>query len=162
MKRTNNLNKLKPISRMQTEQVPNSESANKPAPSKFRRFADIVWSLVLILFLAYIGYTIISDDIKTQNQIKANLEAVLNSPKMQEYRIREVRRQKEIEKRKKLKQLGVDELTNPMPKNDFLNERIRQQEIAESQEPKKTSNTLDYMQKLEIYRQAKEGKNQRP
>ena len=133
----------------------------KPTPSKFSRFVSKVWTIILILLLVYAGYSIIWDHVKVQKQIDANLKAIQNSQEMQEYRAKEARKQREMAKQKRLRQLGIDGISEPIQKNDLLNEQLKKQEIAESQAPKKPQQTMDYRQKLEIYRQAQEGKNQR-
>ena len=154
MQNLNNFNNLKPISRVSAEQLPDLENAKGHATSKFSRFMSFVWTLVLITTLIYWGYMVISDDLKTRRQLKKNFEAIINSPEMQEYRAQEIRRQKEIERRKRLRKFNA----KPVQKDDLLNEQLRKQEIAEMQGPEKPNNTLDYTQKLEIYRQANAGK----
>ena len=151
MQNLNNFNKMNIIYRR----------GAKPAPSKFRRFADNVWTIVLIFILVYTCYTIPRDHVKVQKQIDANLKAIQNSQEMQEYRAKEARRQREIEKQKRLRQMGIDGVLEPVQKNDLLNEQLKKQEIAESQAPKKTTQVIDYRQKLEIYRQAQAETEQR-
>ena len=69
---------------------------------------------------------------------------------------KKIMKEKELEAERALKQ--QEEVYVPDIETQFKDSGIIKQD---KQEPKKTSNTLDYMQKLEIYRQAKEGKNHR-
>ena len=153
MQNLNDLNKLQEMQKMQMEQVPNQEAANNPAPSKFSRFSGIVWLVVLLLILIYAGYSIISDDIKTKRQIKANLEAAMNSPKMQAQRAQEAKRQRELAKQRRLRQLGIDGVSKPEQKNDLLNQQLRRQEIAEQKEKELSQKPqeVDYQSELAAY-----------
>lgn len=149
-----NLNDFDKLQQMQTvQQVSNQESAGKPALSRYDRFVNIAWIIVVMSFLAVSSYIIITSDMKTRKQIDANAEAALNSPKIQQYRAKEARRQREIAKQKRLRQLGIDGITEPMQKNDLLNEQLRKQELAERQEriANQKPQGVDYRSQLAAY-----------
>ncbi len=157
MQNLNDFNNMRPISRVQTS---NQGGANNLASSGFSKFVNFIWAIVPIFVVVYAICAIVSEDIRTRKQIQANFNAFLNSPRMQEYRTQEARWQREIEKQKRLKELGIESSSTPTQKNDLLNEQLRKQEIAEQQKPNQASNVMDYRQKLEIYRQAQAGKIQ--
>ncbi len=161
MQNLNNFNELRPISKMQSEQLTGKEVGNKVAPSEFVKFIGILWAFIPLIITLYLGCIIITDNIRTGKQIQVNEEAILNSPQMKEYRIKLARLQRELERQKRLKQLNVEGVSNPVQKNDLLNEQFRKKEIADNQAPDNTKKVMDYRQKLEIYRQAQVGKTQR-
>lgn len=152
MQNLNDLNKLQQMQKMQIQTVPNLESAGKPAPSKFKRFASIIWFIISIFLVVFACYTVISDNSKTTKQINANAEAILNTPEMQKYRTQEARRQREIAKQRRLRQLGIDGVTQNVEKDDLLNQQIKKQEIAEEErlESQKTQD-IDYRAQLAAY-----------
>ena len=99
MQNFNDINKQQQMQQMQTiQQIPNKEGAGRPAPSKFNRFAGIALFIILSMSLLYMGFSIVSDNTKTIKQIDTNLETFLNSPKIQEYRAKEARRQRELKR----------------------------------------------------------------
>lgn len=146
---------------VQNVQVSNKEILIKHAPSRFDTFANIVWTFVLISIVTYMCYTIVSNNIIVKKQINAGFDEAMNSPKIKAYRIEEERRQREIAKQKRLKQLGIESGAESVQKEDLLKEQLREQEIAKERErAEKSKQIMDYRQKLEIYRQAQEGKIQ--
>lgn len=154
MQNLNDLNKMQQVQKEQVlQQVQNLESAGQPAPSKFSRFANIVWFMIFISFIVVISYIVISDNIKTKKQIKANAEAALNTPKIQEYRAKEARRQRDLAKQRRLRKLGIDGVTEPAQKNDLLNEQLRKKELAEQQErlASQVPEGVDYTSELAAY-----------
>ena len=157
MQNLNDLNKLQQMQKMQqmqtVQQIPNTEGEGKPAPSKYNKFVNFVWLFFFIPFLIFAAYIMISDNNKTKKQIQVNVEAIMNSPKMQSYRAKEARRQRELAKKRRLKQLGIDGISKPMQKNDLLNQQIRKQEIAEEEEKIESQRPqgVDYTSELATY-----------
>ena len=147
-----NLNDLNKMQKMQNEQVQNLEDV-KRAPSKFNKFVSIAVIAMLLFLIFGMIFIIVSDNIKTKKQLKANSEALLNSPKMQAQRIQEARRQREFEKRKRLKQLGIDGISKPTQKNDLLNQQLNRQKLAEEQERAESQKqqNVDYRSELAAY-----------
>ncbi|MBO4675137.1 MAG: hypothetical protein J5601_03510, partial [Elusimicrobiaceae bacterium] len=154
MQNLNDFNKLQQDKKMQKlEQIPNQKGVSEIAPSRFDKFASLVWIFILVLFFVVFSYMIIRDNTKTQNQIKANVEEALNSPRMQAYRAKEARRQREIAKQRRLRQLGIDGITKPTQKNDLLSQQIRKQETAEEEEKIESQRPqgIDYTSELAAY-----------
>lgn len=154
MQNFNDLNKLQQMQKMQTvEQVQNQGGAVPPAPSKFNKFATVVWVIVLMSILVYLGYTIMRDNTKTKKQIDKNLEISLNSPEMQEYRAKTARRQREVAKQRRLRQLGIEGVTEPVEKDDLLNKQLKKQKIAEREEQieRQKPEGVDYTSELAAY-----------
>ncbi len=135
------------------DQIPNWEGIVEYKPSKFSQFVGIAWILIIILFFAILGYMIMRDDAKTKKQIQANVDAVMNTPKMQEYRAKEARRQREIARQRRLRQLGVDGVTQNAEKDDLLNQQLKRQEIAEEKEKLESQKPqdVDYRAQLAAY-----------
>ena len=158
MQNLNDLEKLQQVQKMpqmtDSKEIQNLKIAEGNVRSRFSQFAGIVWFFVLILLFIMLGYIIIKDHYRTQNQIKANMEAVIDSPKMQQYRMQQAKRQREIEKQKRLKQLGIDGISKPAQKNDLLNQQIRKQEIAEQEQLRESQKTqgVDYTSELAAYK----------
>lgn len=153
MQNLNDLEKLQQAQKMQAvQQIPNQESAGKPAPSRFSKFTNIVWFIILIFFVIYAISTIVIDDIRTKRQIQANVGAALNSPRMQAYRAQEAKRQREIAQKRRLRQLGIDGVSESMQKNDLLNQQLKKQEIAEREElTESKQQVVDYRSQLAEY-----------
>ena len=154
MQNLNDLNKLQQDKKMQTlEQIQNQEGASESAPSRFDKFVSISWFIILVLFFVILSYMVMRDNTKTQNLIKANVEEALNSPKMQVYRAKEARRQRELAKQRRLRQLGIDGITKPTQKDDLLNQQIRKQEAAEEEEKieRQRPQGVDYTSELAAY-----------
>ncbi len=154
MQNLNDINKLQQMQKMQAIQtIPNLESTTQHEPSKFRKFASIVWFFIFVSIIGYASYTIITDNIKTKKQINANAEAALNTPKMQEYRAKQARRQREIAKQKRLRELGIDGISKTLEKDDLLSQQLKKQEIAEEEEKVETpkQEDIDYDAQLAAY-----------
>ena len=66
--------------------------------------------------------------------------------------MQEARRQREIAKQKRLKELGIKGISKPTQKNDLLNEQLRKQQIAEQQERLNNNPRTDYEAELAAYR----------
>ena len=100
------------------------------------------------------SFLVIRDDIKTKKQIQANVDAVLNSPKMQEYRARQERRQREIAKQKRFRELGIEGISQPMQKNDLLNQQLKRQAMAQEEEKTEiqTPQGVDYSAEVAAYK----------
>ena len=144
------------MQKMQTlEPIPNQESAEEQAPSRLNRFMGITWIFVIVLFFAILGYMIIRDNTKTKKQIQINVDAVMNTPKMQEYRAMEARRQRALAQQRRLRQLGIDGITKPTQKNDLLNQQLKKQEAAEEEEKIENQKLqgVDYTSELAAYRE---------
>ena len=153
MQNLNDFDRMQQRQKMQTvQQVSNLEGAAKPAPSKYRKFVRIVWGWTVIICVLYVFYSITVDHIKANKIAKANIEAILNSPEMQAERAQEARRQREIAKQRRLKELGIDGISKPTQKNDLLNEQLRKQQIAEQQRLlEEQKQTVDYTQEVAEY-----------
>ncbi len=122
--------------------------------SKYRKFIAIALSIVFVIFAVIMYMFIVRDDMKAKEQIQASYEQALNSPRIQKYKNEQARRQREYAKKKRLKQLGIDGVTEPYQKNDLLNERLREQELAQKQERESLENgqlANDYTKELAAY-----------
>ena len=146
MQSLNDINKVQTV-----QQVPNQEGAGKPAPSRYNKFVNFVWILFFLPLIIIISYLVISDSIKTKKQVQANVDAVMNSPKMQEYRAKEARRQREVEKQRRLRELGIDGISKPTEKNDLLNQQLRKQRLAQQEELREGVQGVDYTSELATY-----------
>ncbi len=123
-------------------------------PTKFEQFMAVSAAIMIILLILGIFALVLVDDVKTKQQIQAGYERALNSPKIQKYKNEQARRQRELAKQKRLKQLGVDGVTEPYQKNDLLNEKLREQELAQKQERESLENgqiANDYTKELAAY-----------
>jgi len=140
----------------------NLEGANQTAPSKSGTFMG--WVLLSFIFLAFILMTffIIHDDVRTGQQIQANYEKALNSPRMQELRAKqeqyqreEAKRQRELAKQKRLRQLGIYETAKPGEKNDLLNAKLKEARARQEQqkrfEEQKNIQDFNYSAELAAY-----------
>ena len=106
----------------------------KRSLTKFDKFVIIAMGVILFI-TGIVGIVLITmDNIKTKRQIQDGYDKALNSPKVQEYRHRQARKQRELAKQRRLKQLGIDGISEPTQKNDLLNEKLREQEFAQKQE----------------------------
>ena len=141
-----------PPHRQKTEQSPSQSADSKRRKmSKYEKFVYVVFVIILLLF-TLVGYIfIIKDDMKAREQIQSGYEKAKNSSKVQEYRAQKARRQRELAKQRRLKELGINSVTEPYQKNDLLNERLREQKIAEEQESLQTQDLPDYTKELAAY-----------
>jgi len=149
-----NLNDLNKVQQAQTvQEIPNQESAGKPAPSKFGKIMGIVWFFASLIILIFVISIIVKDNSRTRKQIEAGAEAALNSPKIQAQLAQEAKRQREFAKQRRLKQLGIDGISEPTQKNDLLNQQLKRQEIAEEQEKAESQKPqeIDYRSELAAY-----------
>lgn len=154
MQNLNDLNKVQQAQKAQTvQEIQDKESVRKLALSKFGKFAKIVWIVIIITLLIFVISLIVRDDSRTRKQIEAGAEAALNSPRLQAQRIKEAKRQRDLARQKRLRQLGIDGISEPMQKNDLLNQQLRKQKIAEQQERAESQKPqeVDYRTELAAY-----------
>ena len=120
--------------------------------SKYEKFFYIAFIIILLIF-TLVGYIfIIKDDMKARNQIQEGYENAIKSSKVQEYRAKQAQRQRELAKKRRLKELGIDGPVEPYHKNDLLNEKLREQELAEEQESLQSQDLTDYAKELADYK----------
>ena len=121
--------------------------------SKLNIFMGKALVLLLIIGLLVLILHILVDSSRAKKQIEKNVEAALNSPKMQAQRAKEARRQRELAKQRRLRQLGIDGISKPMQKNDLLNQQLSRQEIAKEQEliESQKPQEVDYTSQLAAY-----------
>lgn len=130
------------------ESIKSKKNTNRTKFSIFMGYAAVISLIVGLLILVI---TMFANSRRTKQQVQANVDAVLNSPKIQEYRVKEARRQRELEKKRRLKELGIEGISKPVQKNDLLNQQLRKQELAKQQELRAGAQGVDYTSELAAY-----------
>ncbi len=101
-------------------QIPEPGVRKKRPLSKYGKFFYVAFVIMLFIFALVMYISIVKEDTKARKQIQAGYEKALNSPQMQQYRSQQAKRQRELAKQRRLKQLGVEGGYQPTEKNDLL------------------------------------------
>ena len=131
----------------------------KRAPSKLDFFIRNAFYVVFLMLFVILSIFVAHDNAKTRRQIKSGYEKALNSPEVQKSLAEQTKKNRELARKKRLKELGINTTTEPTQKDDLLNAKLREQEERQEQELKgigKQKEGLDYQEKLAIYNAERE------
>ena len=148
MQNLNDLSGLQELNNVQ--QASDLGGAGKPAPSKYDKFVNIAVITLMMSVIAIFSCIVVLDDIRTKKQIQAGADAFFNSPEIQAQRAKEARRQRELAKEKRLRELHT---ARPIQKDDLLNQQLRAQELAAENErlERQKPQGIDYTRELAAY-----------
>lgn len=131
----------------------------RQTPSKLDFFIKNAFYIVFFIIFIIISIFVAHDNARTKRQIREGYEKALNSPEMQKYNAAKKKQERELARKKRLKELGINTTTEPTQKDDLLNAKLREQEERQEQELKgigKQKEGLDYQEKLAIYNAERE------